>query len=165
MNVTRIIATVENEPIKEYDDGAVRYRGAGRVDTDGIGPHHGDPCADSDTSLHVNGHALNADVDKYIVVPIEIVLGTKGAVLGCLAHARNTRNDMETFAVVGDIGNRRKPPTTRLGEVSNATAAALGLDPSPTHGGTDSHIIEYTIWPGRAAEVDGKQYQLQPWGS
>lgn len=153
----KIIATIENEQITEHDDGTVRYTAKAAIDCDGSGSSHGDPYYQPDTSLHLNGAPLNADVDKYIVVPPAIIQGVKGTVLGCLAHVRNSRNDKDTFAVVGDIGPRKK-----LGEISCACAAAIGLDPSPTHGGTDAHVIEYTLWPGRAAEVDGKRYSLQP---
>lgn len=153
----RIIATIEGEPIIEDDDEKVSYRAKAAIDCDGAGSSHGDPYYQPDTSLHLNDLPLNADVDKYIVVPPGIINGVKGVVLGCLAHVRNSRNDRDTFAVVGDIG-----PHKKLGEISCACAAAIGLDPSPTHGGTDSHVIEYTIWPGRAAEVDGKRYDLQP---
>lgn len=157
MNITKLISTIDGEDIKEYEDGSVRYRAKAAIDCDGSGSSHGDPYYQPDTSLHLHGEPLNADVDKYVVVPPAIIQGVKGTVLGCLAHVRNSHNDLETFAVVGDIGPRKK-----IGEISCACAAAIGLDPSPTRGGTDAHIIEYTIWPGRPAEVDGKKYQLQP---
>jgi len=154
--MSRIIATIEGEPITENDDGSVSYRAKLAVDTDGKGPLHGDPCAQRDTSLHLDGEALNADEDKYIVVPPAVLLGVKGVVLGCQAHLKNMRNGQETDAVVGDIG-----PHKKLGEASVATAKALGINPSPTSGGVDEHIVEYTLWPGKAAVVDGKNYELQ----
>lgn len=153
----RIIATIENEPITELNDLSVTYRAKAAVDTDGSGPLHGDPDAQADTSLHWNGVALNADVDKYVVVPPAIIAGVKGIVLGCQAYVMNTRSGMTTEAVVGDIG-----PHKKLGEVSCACAAALGLDPSPLHGGTYDHIIHYHLLPGTPAVVDGKQYVLKP---
>jgi hypothetical protein len=155
--MSRIIGTIEGEIIRENDDGSVSYRAKLAVDTDGSGPLHGDPCAQTDTSLHLDGKALNADEDRYIVVPPAILLGVNGVVLGCQAHLKNVRNGMETDAVVGDIGPHRK-----LGEASVATAKALGINPSPTSGGVDEHIVEYTLWPGQPALVDGKQYLLQP---
>lgn len=153
----RIIATIENEDITEHEDGRVTYRAKAAVDTDGSGPLHGDPDAQADTSLHLDGKALNADVDKYIVVPPAIRDGVQGIVLGCMAEARHTRTGALTKCVVGDIG-----PHKKLGEVSVATARALGINPSPTRGGEDDHVIEYTLWPGVAAVVDGKAYNLQP---
>lgn len=153
----KTLAIIEGCPITEEDDGRVHYVAKAAVDTDGSGPLHGDPCAQRDTSLHVDGRALNADFDRYIVVPPAIRDGVRGVVLGCKAHVRNLKNGRETFAVVGDIG-----PHAKLGEVSVATAAALGLNPSPTSGGIDDHVIEYQLWPGVPASVEGKAYQLQP---
>jgi hypothetical protein len=152
----KTIAVIDNEQIREFDDGTVRFRAKAAVDTDGSGPLHGDPCAQRDTSLHWQGRALNADKDRYIVVPPAIIQGVKGIVLGCQAYAKNIRNGHETEAVVGDIG-----PHKKLGEVSVATAAALGINPSPTSGGVDDHIIEYTLKPGVPAVVNGKRYTLQ----
>ena len=154
----RLIATIEDEPINELDDGTVTYTAKAAVDTDGSGPLHGDPCAQADTTLHWQGKALNADEDKYIVVPPAIVHGVKGAVMGCQAWAKNVSNGMETEAVVGDIG-----PHKKLGEVSVACAKALGINPSPNSGGTERHIIHYSLKPGLPAVVDGKQYSLQPY--
>jgi hypothetical protein len=153
----RVIATIEGEDITELNDLSVTYQSKAADDTDGSGPMHGDPDGQHDTSLHLNGKALNADIDKYIVVPPAIVHGVKGIVLGCQAFAKNITNGQSSDAVVGDVG-----PHDRLGEVSNAMAAALGLNPSPTEGGTSEHIIHYSLRPGVPAVVDGKQYQLQP---
>lgn len=149
----RLIANIDGEDILEDADGMVYFIAKAAVDTDGVGPLHGDPCAQKETSLKPN---LNADLDRYIVVPPAIIHGVKGVVLGCRAHVLNTVNGKETEAVVGDIGPRKK-----LGEVSVATAEALGLDPSPNHGGTDDHIIQYRIYPGVPAIVEGKIYDLQ----
>lgn len=151
----RLIDTIEGEQIFEHEDGSVTWRAKAAVDTDGSGPLHGDPDAQADTSLHRNGKPLNADIDRYIVTPPAIIAGVKGIVLGCAAHVTNTRNGQSTAAVVGDIGPHRK-----IGEISVATARALGIDPSPTRGGEDAHVILYTIWPGVPAEVEGVRYTL-----
>lgn len=150
----RVIATIEGEPITEYDNGRVSWRAKMAIDSDGVGPHHGDHTAQDETTYKPN---LNADEDKYIVVPPAIRNGVKGVVMGCQAHVRNIKNGRETHAVVGDVG-----PHKKLGEASCATASAVGLNPSPVSGGVDEHIIEYTIWPGTPASVDGKIYKLQP---
>lgn len=152
----RIIDTIEGEPITEHDNGTVTFRAKAAVDTDGSGPLHGDPDAQADTSLHRDGKPLNADVDRYIVTPPAIIAGVKGIVLGCAALVCNTRNGKFTKAVVGDIGPHRK-----IGEISRATAMALGIDPSPTRGGEDAHVIQYTLWPGVPAEVEGVIYTLR----
>ena len=153
----RLIATIEGEEITELDDGRVRWVAKAAIDSDGIGPHHGDKTAQDDTSLHYEGKPLNADLDRYIVVPPAIIKGVKGVVLGCQAEVTNTDNGRWTLAVVGDIG-----PHKKLGEMSCACAEALRLNPSPVDGGTDKHIIQYLISPGVAANVKGKQYTLKP---
>lgn len=150
----RVIGTIEGEVIREMDDLSVHYRAKAAIDSDGVGPHHGDYTAQDQTTYKPD---LNADVDKYVVVPPAIRDGVKGVVMGCLANVTNTKNGKHTAAVVGDIGPRKK-----LGEISCACASALGLDPSPVHGGVDAHVIEYVLFPGIPAVVDGKTYKLQP---
>lgn len=152
-----LIATIEGEPITAHDDGRVTWRSCARIDTDGSGPMHGDPDGQSDTSLHHNGRPLNADVDRYIVVPPQIIKGVKGIVLGCQAKVTNGHTGLSTAAVVGDIG-----PHSKLGEISVACAKALGINPSPTRGGEDNHVVQYEIHPGIAANVQGVQYTLKP---
>lgn len=154
----RIVCHIEGEDVIELNDGSVTFRAKAAVDTDGVGPHHGDQCAQSETSLKHGGQSLDADTDIYIVVPPAIIKGVKGIVLGCQAYAINTTNGRTTEAVVGDVG-----PRAKLGEVSVACAAALGLNPSPTSGGVDSHTIHYSLKPGTRAVVRGKQYDLQPY--
>lgn len=151
----KTLATIEGQPIIASDDGTeVFWKGAGRIDVDGSGPSHGDPDYQNDTSLHLNGRALNADVDIYIVVPPQIIKGVRPIVLGCQADV--FYNGKRTAAVVGDIG-----PHTKLGEMSRACAIALGINPSPVSGGVDVHTVEYRCWPGTAASVNGKAYDLQ----
>src|SRR5437660_2356549 len=100
----RIIATIEGENIVELDDSSVSYTSKAAIDSDGLGDHHGDLTAQNDTSLHYEGLPLNADVDKYIVVPPAIVEGVSRVVLGCQAQVTNNLNGMFTEAVVGAIG-------------------------------------------------------------
>ncbi len=152
----RVLANIEGEDVTELNDGSVTYRSKAAVDSDGIGLPHGDPCWQNDTSLHQNGQPLNADIDKYIVVPPIIPQSVVGIVLGCQANVTNTRNGLSTQAVVGDIG-----PHKKLGEISVACARALGINDSPVVGGEDGHVIHYSINPGIPAVVDGKTYDLQ----
>lgn len=158
MRVIAVFPGKDGGTIREFDNGTVTFTSDADIDTDGSGPLHGDPYAQPDTTLHWGGMALNADVDKYIVVPPIIITSVKGIVMGCKAHVLNLENGKETFAVVGDRGPRKK-----LGEISVACAKAIGIPWSPISGGTDDHIIKYTIWPGVPAEVDGKKYNLQPY--
>ncbi len=162
----RLIATIEGEPIHELPDGSVHYRAKAAIDSDGVGPHHGDHTAQDETTYKPD---LNADEDRYIVVPPAIRNGVKGVVIGCLANVTKMelvpveiggyiwKPGKHTAAVVGDVGPRKK-----LGEISCACASAIGLNPSPVSGGIDEHAIEYVIFPGVPAIVNGKSYHLQP---
>ena len=150
----KVIAVIEGEQIVEADDNSVRWMAKAAIDSDGVGPHHGDHTAQDETTYKPD---LNADVDRYIVVPPAIRNGVKGVVMGCLAHVTDTRSGRHTAAVVGDVGPRKK-----IGEISCACASAIGLNPSPVSGGVDEHVIEYVIFPGVPAVVNGTQYHLQP---
>jgi hypothetical protein len=152
----RTIAVIEGEPITEMDDLSVHFRAKAAIDSDGVGPHHGDKTAQNQTTYKPD---LNADIDRYIVVPPAIRNGVSGVVIGCQAQVTNTLNGKHTAAVVGDVG-----PHKKLGEISCACASALGLNPSPIDGGIDEHAIEYVIFPGVPAIVEGKTYALQPRG-
>jgi hypothetical protein len=152
----RRIGIIEGRDIWLNDDGSISFRAKFAVDVDGSGDSHGDTCYQPDTSLHLNGKPLNADIDRYVVTPPLIIESVPGIILGCQAKATNTENEMESPAVVGDIG-----PWRKLGEGSRALALALGLSGSPISGGTDRPIIEYVFYPGRAAIVGARQYQLQ----
>ncbi len=83
---------------------------------------------------------------EYIVVPAWLRRAVGPIVLGCLARVRNLRTGLTIEGLVGDIG-----PQNDIGEVSIASAAGLGIDPSPRNGGTNERIIEYTIYPGVVA--------------
>lgn len=155
---TNTIATIEGCPIERTikDDGTeiVNYIAKAAVDNDGSGGNpEGDPDHQDETSLKNHGRSLNAEIEPYVVVPPAIIRGTKGVVLGCLVRCFNQKNGQRFVGVVGDIG-----PHTKLGEVSVAMAKALGINPSPTRGGEDAHVIQYTIFPGQAAPG----YSLQP---
>lgn len=151
-----ILGQIEGEDIFLHEDGCITFRAKAAIDTDGSGPLHGDPYAQRDTTLHHNGKPLNADEDCYIVVPPLIISRVQPIVMGCQARVRNLHNDRESDAVVGDIG-----PHKKLGEISVALAKALGINPSPTSGGLEEHVVEYTIFPGTAAVVGKKTYSLQ----
>lgn len=152
----KTLATIEGCPIIAADDGSeVFWKAFGRVDVDGSGPSHGDPDYQNDTTLHLNGKPLNADVDLYIVVPPQVINGVRQIVMGCQGAV--FYNGKTIQVVVGDRG-----PKHRLGEMSRACAIALGINPSPVSGGVDSPDVEYRIWPGNAAVVNGKAYVLQP---
>ncbi|MET9891111.1 glycoside hydrolase family 75 protein [Streptomyces sp. NPDC006465] len=96
-----------------------------------------DPWFQDDTAFHQsNGRALRADSLPYVVVPSTSSIwkytssGIKGG--GVVAVIYNGKVE---YAVVGDTG-----PTQIIGEASYATASALGIDPDPETGGTDSGV-------------------------
>jgi hypothetical protein len=153
----KVIVTLENENVVQRNDGTLSFISKMAVESDGSGDSHGDPDYQNDTSLHWNGEALNADIDKFIAVPPQIIRGVKPVVLGSQVYVLNLRNGRFSEAVVGDEG-----PPDKIGEGSCALASAMGLDPSPTDGGESDHVIFYAVKPGHPAVVDGKKYQLQP---
>ncbi|MFE9433008.1 glycoside hydrolase family 75 protein [Streptomyces sp. NPDC006640] len=96
-----------------------------------------DPWFQDDTAFHQsNGQPLRADSLPYVVVPSTSSIwkytssGIKGG--GVVAVIYNNKVE---YAVVGDTG-----PTSIIGEASYATASALGIDPDPETGGTDSGV-------------------------
>jgi hypothetical protein len=95
-------------------------------------------------------HYLNAEVEKYVVVPRRFLMGVKGIVLGCRCLVTNTANGLTCEAVSGDVG-------PEFGEASIAVAKVLSVPGSPKSGGVSSGII-YQFWPGIAAQG----YSLQP---
>jgi hypothetical protein len=133
-----------------------------------------DPCPGafvSATSLHLfdqNGNRLpNSSPFKYvdsatvpfIVVPPVIIKGVAGVVMGCRAVVTNTRNGKTVEAVVADVG-----PSNHLGEISVACAKALGIPTGGTHpanGGGAESGIDYQLFPGVPAVVNGVTYPLQ----
>jgi hypothetical protein len=152
---------IEQDPVT-WDGTTIRFTARGRVDDDGTGPSHGDPCHQSETSLLYDGKPLDADVDPYIVLPPQIIAGVGPKVLGCQAWLTFRGNRYS--AVVGDIG-----PHRRLGEDSIALITRMGIDADPNRGGDDLDEIEYEVLPGQPAQctiiLDGlasiRTYQLQ----
>jgi hypothetical protein len=51
-----------------------------------------------------------------------------------------------------------KGPSKKIGELSIAAARAIGLNPSPRNGGTETPELLYELWPGIAAPG----YVVQP---
>lgn len=111
----------------------------------------------SATSLRYPGIPLNhpeayinsAEI-AYIAVPSDIITKTTGIVLGCRAQVTYKGNTIS--CVVADSSG------SRIGELSIAAAILLGMSGSPLHGGEDSDIVKYELWPGQQAEG----FKLQP---
>jgi hypothetical protein len=103
-----------------------------------------DCCFQPDTSLHQStGQPMQADLTHFLVIPQNsaaawhfqdagIQLGDVGAVIF---------DNKLVYAVFADTG-----PTAIIGEASFATAQALGIDPDPSNGGTESGVT-YIMFP------------------
>jgi hypothetical protein len=96
-----------------------------------------DCCFYPDTAFHTStDQPLNAAQLPYIVVPSPSSTwnysssGLKGGGSCAVIY-----NNQVVYAVIGDTG-----PTDIIGEASYATAHALGIDPDPSTGGTDSGV-------------------------
>lgn len=111
----------------------------------------------SDTSLHIDGEPINAEIFPGIVVPAHWAMSVKGEVLGCKATVTNIETGIVVPCVVFDIG-------PGFGEMSIAAAiASRRIDNSVLNdivalralvrgGGISRYIFRYQIWPGIAAD-------------
>src|SRR5215472_1931043 len=125
--------------------------GNGHPLTDGNGNAY------SKTSLILPGNVANRAVDAwsvpYVVVNPHVQRNAAGVVLGCLSRVSYGSNSIE--AVVADVG-----PSNRIGEISVAAARALGIPDSAISGGVSSGV-SFTLYPGKAAVINGVTYLLQ----
>jgi hypothetical protein len=125
---------------------------------DGSGPKHGDPSYQPQTAYYNSGKYLNADVDKYIVVPPQVRSMVAPVVMGCQARVTNLHNSIWSAGLIGDIG-----PSSKTGEAAYCVAKIVNH--KVTHNTGDSKLIYlYELWPGIPAVVDGKTYKLEPAG-
>jgi hypothetical protein len=153
--LVKTLFVIDGEPVILYDDGWIRFRSNLDIDNDGSGPAHGDTDEEPDTSLHFNGLPLNADIDKYFVVPPQIILAVPEIVLGCQGRLTRLSTKVSSPAVVGDVG-----PHKKLGEA--AYILAKTVNPNVGHNsGDERHDYLYELKPGSPAVVDGKTYNLQ----
>jgi hypothetical protein len=140
---------------KSPDGSFIRFTSDLSICNDGSGPSHGDQTFQAQTAYYNKGKYLNADKDKYVVVPPQIRNGVPGIVMGCRARLTNTATGVVTDAVVGDIG-----PKDKTGEA--AYCAAKVVNPAISYNaGDDKRIYLYELWPGVPAVVDGKKYALE----
>lgn len=125
---------------------------------DGSGPDYDDPHHQPQTAYYNGGQFLNADEDKYLVVPPQIRSMVPPTVMGCMGRVTNLKTSHGSRAVTGDIG-----PDDKTGECAYCLAKIL--NPKITHNSGDSHrIYLYELWPGIPAVVDGKKYKLESAG-
>lgn len=123
---------------------------------DGSGPSFGDPSYQPQTAYYNGGKFLNAQKDKYIVVPPQVRSMVSPVVMGCQARLTRLDNMVESAAVMGEIG-----PDDITGEA--AYCLAKFINPKITHNAGDERLIYfYELWPGVPAVVNGKKYALEP---
>jgi hypothetical protein len=128
------------------------------VCNDGSGPSHGDPYYQSQTAYYNGGEFLNADKDKYIVIPPQIRSMVPPVVMGCQARLTNLDTKVTHDAVTGEIG-----PSDKTGEAAYCLAKII--NPKITHNSGDDRLLYlYECWPGVPAVVDGQTYALEPAG-
>jgi hypothetical protein len=130
-------------------NGAVFWKADMDVDCDGVRTtrcnENTDCCYQNDTSFHQSdGKPMNAAKTPYVVIPLPSSRfnygsnGIKGGDILAVVY----KGQVE-YAVFGDEG-----PNNIIGEASYATAKALGINPDPENGGTDSGVT-YIVFPGK----------------
>jgi hypothetical protein len=154
-----LLLTIENVDILTAFDGRyVLFVSDLDICNDGSGPAHGDPSHQSETAYYNNGKFLNADKDRYIVIPPQVRSGVDPVVMGCQARLTNLLTGKSFAAVTGEIG-----PDYKTGET--AYCLAKMINHSITHNSGDHHrIYLYELWPGISATVGKKKYALEPAG-
>jgi hypothetical protein len=128
--------------------GAVFWKADMDIDCDGIRTtqcnENTDCCFQADTFCHAStGSPLNAAQLPYVVVPSpSSIWDYRNFQIGCGTVIAVIFNNQVEYAVMGDTG-----PSAIIGEASYATANALGINPDPSNGGTDSGVT-YIVFQG-----------------
>jgi N-acetylmuramoyl-L-alanine amidase len=151
------LCTIPPVTIYQSPNGAhVKFLSDLDICNDGTGPAHGDPYHQSQTAYYNKGKFLNADKDKYIVIPPQIRSMVSGVVMGCQGRATNTTTGVSSDGVIGEIG-----PEDKTGEAAYCLAKIL--NPSITYNSGDTNrIYLYELWPDVPAKVETKTYSLEP---
>lgn len=114
-----------------------------------------DPDGQVNTSMrYADNRSVNAEVVPYMVLPGG-AYQRFGVKLGDMALVRNTANGKMAVAVFADVGPRNK-----TGEGSMELARELGLNPSPTRGGTSNPSIEYLVLPNTHGNKPRNEQEL-----
>lgn len=121
---------------------AVVTSGTIRVDTDGSPPGtFTDQTAQSDTSVHLNGFAVDASTVPYVVLtPQDRAQGVRD---GDWAQVYNSDNNQQVWARVVDNG-----PSQSYREVSAATAQAIGVGVQKNSNTTTDPNLTVSFYPG-----------------
>lgn len=153
------LLTIGNVVIYASKDGRyIQFVADLDVCNDGSGPSHGDPSYQPETAYYNGGKFLNADKDRYIVIPPQVRSMVDPVVMGCQARLTNLDTKLEEDAVTGEIG-----PDDKTGEAAYCLAKIINS--KITHNSGDKRqIYLYELWPGRPAIVGDKHYKLEPAG-
>jgi N-acetylmuramoyl-L-alanine amidase len=155
------LLVIEPVTIYQKDDGKyVCFESDLDICNDGSGPSHGDPSYQSQTAYYSGGKDggkyLNAEVDKYIVIPPQIREMVPPVVMGSKARLTNLITGVVSDGMTGEIG-----PDDMTGEAAYCLAKII--NPAITHNSGDKKgNYLYELWPGIPAVVDGFTYKLQP---
>ena len=127
---------------------------------DGCGPDYDDPHHQAQTAYYSGGieggQYLNADVDRYIVVPPQVRAKLPGVVMGCRGRVTNLKTMQTHEGVVGEIG-----PDDKTGECAYVLAKLL--NPMIEHNsGDEDDTYLYELWPDVPAQHGDFTYKLQP---
>jgi len=128
--------------------GAVFWKADMDIDCDGIRTtqcnENTDCCFQPQTFCQSStGTPLNAAQLPYTVMPSpSIIWDYRNFQIGCGTVVAIIYQGQVLYTVVGDTG-----PSTIIGEASYASAAALGINPDPKNGGTDSGVT-YIVFQG-----------------
>ncbi|AWW41101.1 MULTISPECIES: glycoside hydrolase family 75 protein [Streptomyces] len=104
-----------------------------------------------------DGRHLDAETLPYVVVPVPSAVwdhrdhGVRGGSVVAVVHG-----DRVQYAVVGDTG-----PHDIIGEASYATAQALGINPDPKGGGTDSGVTYIVFKDSQAVPIESHASAVQ----
>jgi hypothetical protein len=155
------LLTIGEVTIYEKDSGQyIRFISNLDVCNDGCGPSHGDPYHKSMTAYYSGGCTgdkyLNADCDKYIVIPPQIRQMVAPVVMGCRARVTNLRTGDLCEGMIGEIG-----PDDKTGETAYIVAKTINHAVTYNSGDLKLNYL-YEFWPGVVAVVDGFEYKLQP---
>jgi N-acetylmuramoyl-L-alanine amidase len=155
------LVTIGSVVVKQNEDGSyVRFISDLDICNDGTGPSHGDQYHQPMTAYYSGGvegnKYLNADQDRYIVVPPQVRSMVPPIVMGCKGQVTNMLTGVVCAGVTGEIG-----PDDKTGETAYSLAKIV--NPSITYNSGDKGLnYLYELWPGTAAMVDGFTYKLQP---
>jgi hypothetical protein len=158
-----IFLTIDAVNFYRNEDGSyAKFKSDLDICNDGSGPDYDDPHHQAMTAYYSGGieggKYLNADVDKYIVVPPQVRAKLPGVVMGCRGRVTNLITNVVEEGVVGEIG-----PDYTSGEC--AYVLAKKINPHIGHNSGDkARNYLYELWPDVPATDGDFTYKLQPAG-